>query len=234
MSTWTLATLGGLVLLVAVVPGVCLWWPSRGDRSARSDLGVALMTGTIVAFAVLLVQVLFDLRLAQLEDARRAQQDHRTEILRQQADRQDLQLTFGLRRDLSGIDLRRRDLRGFYLSRKVLRDAQLVGARLDAAFLSEADLTAADLRRARLPRAVLDDALLDEALLTGADLSNASLVGAKLREADLSQADLRGASFDGARLTDVALGGARYDVTTTWPKDFRMKPCPIRQTCVVS
>src|SRR5690606_5826602 len=52
---------------------------------------------------------------------------------------------------------------------------------------------------------------------------------ADLRAADLEAADLRDAKLEGANLQDamlenVKLDGARYDATTTWPRDFLLPP----------
>lgn len=230
VSTWAVLGLGTAVVATVVVPGVLLWWPSRGERASRSDLGVALMTGTVIAFAVLAVQVLFELRLSRLEEDRAAAQASRDAAEALEADRRDLSMTIGLSRDLRGIDLRARDLSGFYMAKKDLRGVQFIDARLENAVLWKANLEKADLRGARLNGAMLDDAALTGAWLSRADLRGASLRGAKLRGADLSRADLRSAELQGARFAGAALDGAdlrgaRYDRSTTWPAGFRMSRC---------
>jgi uncharacterized protein YjbI with pentapeptide repeats len=233
VTAWGLPVVGVVVLLAAVVPGLWLWWPSRGEAGCRTDLGIALMTGTLVAFAVLVVQILFEVRLSRLESERQAAQESRNQILKRQADRQSLGLAVGIQRDLRGIDLRGRDLSGFFLARKQLNDAQLANAGLEDAFLAGSDLTGADLRGAHLSGANLDDSTLEGAVLTGADLRGALLRAARLRDADLSQADLRGAVLTGASFRDTALGAAKYDSQTQWPKTFVVRVCAPARVCTV-
>ena len=228
-----LLAVGAGILATAVVPGVWLWWPSRRNASSRSELGVALMTGTLVAFSVLAVQVLYESRVSRLEELQRAAQTTRDRRFQQQSERQSLELAVGMQHDLRELDLRGRNLSGFFLVRKQLQGAQLSGARLNEAVLTGSNLTGAAFVDARLRAAVLDDARLVEAVLSRADLQGAYLRGTTLRGADLSAADLRGADLTGATLRDAALGGARYDATTTWPARTRVKSCPRGKLCVV-
>jgi uncharacterized protein YjbI with pentapeptide repeats len=230
LTTWSVLAVGAGVLVAVVVPGVWLWWPSRRESASQRELGMALMTGTVIAFAVFAVQGLFELRLARLEDERAGAQASRDLRLAQEADRRDLALTIGLQRDLRGIDLRERDLRGFFMAKKDLREVQLLGARLENVVFWAANLSKADLRGARLNGAMLEDARLEGAWLTRADLRGASLRGAQLERADLSGADLRGAKLESANLREAALGGAtlhgaRYDATTSWPAGAPVPPC---------
>lgn len=228
MDPWAIGLFGASLLVLSVVPGLYLWLPSRRDRLSRSNLGVALMTGALVAFAVLVMQVLVDVRLNQVEDQRSAQEE-----------RQSAQLMVGLEQDLTGIGLPHRDLTGFYLYGKSLRSANLRGAILSNAILTAADLTGADLIGAKLdgarldsartvpratlrteevPTAWLDDADLrpnggvpadlSQALLVGASLRGAHLEGAILAGARLNDADLSGASLSGADLSDTSFLGA--------------------------
>lgn len=230
-----LVAVGAAVLLMAVVPGVWLWWPAHKEASSRSDLGIALMTGTLVAFSVLVIQVLFDSRASRLEHLRQAAQETRNHILQQQTEHQNLGLAIGMQHDLRGIDLRGRDLSGFFLAHKQLNEAQLSLARLERAFLTGANLSDANLVGTRLRRASLDDSTLVGAILTRADLRGAYLRGARLRDADLSEADLRGADLTDATLTGAALGGARYDARTTWPARMKIQvpPCDATPSCTV-
>ena len=235
LTSWMLVAVGAAVLVMGVVPGVWLWWPAHEDASSRSDLGVALMTGTLVAFSVLIIQVLFDSRASRMEHLRQAAQETRNHILQQQTEHQNLGLAIGMQHDLRGIDLRGRNLSGFFLARKQLNEAQLSLARLDKAVLTGTDLSDANLVGARLRRAFLDDSTLVGAILTRADLRGAYLRGARLRDADLSQADLRGADLTDATLAGAALGGARYDASTKWPirRRIRIRPCAGTRVCTV-
>jgi uncharacterized protein YjbI with pentapeptide repeats len=127
-----------------------------------------------VAFAILALQVLIQVRSQNDANARQ-----------KQADRQALLLLLGRQRNLSGLDLHKQDLSAAYLNDKVLRGSDLVRAKLKDARLQDAVLSGADLRSA-----VLDDAHLERADLRDADLAGASLVGAKLSGANLDAADL--------------------------------------------
>jgi uncharacterized protein YjbI with pentapeptide repeats len=233
LTTWKLVAVGAGILVATVVPGVWLWWPRRGDAASRSDLGLALMTGTVVAFSVLVVQVLFDSRASQLEDLQRAAQSTRDRILQRHTEKQSLAVSIGMQRDLRDIDLHGRDLSGFILARKRLNRANLSWARLDKAFLAGSNLSGASLDGAHLHGAFLDDAKLVGTTLTRADLRGAYLRGAGLQGADLSGADLRGTELTDAMLRGAALGGARYDAKTKWPRRIRVRPCTGTAVCVV-
>jgi uncharacterized protein YjbI with pentapeptide repeats len=215
VPVWAVALVATLVVVTTTLPGVYLWWPTRSDPLRRSDLGLALMTGALIAFAVLLVQVLIDFRTRQEDQRRQDASEH-----------QSLQLSVGPP-NLSGIDLSKADLSRFYLGGKKLLDANLAGANLNHAILTgarlmRADLTganlaSADLSRARLNGARLDGANLRDAVLYGADLDGASLSGAHLEGAvltdahlgsDLAGAHLQSAILDNARLVEANLTGA--------------------------
>jgi hypothetical protein len=94
--------------LVALVGGLLLWLPSRRERDQRASLGQGLLSGFVVAIALLLVQIGLD---EQQHDA--AEADRRS----------DLRLTVELNRDLTGITLPDQDLRDFFLAGKRLRRA---------------------------------------------------------------------------------------------------------------
>ena len=208
LGTKVIVVIAVVLLIGTIIPGVRLYWPRRTDPVSRSDLGVALMGGALIAFAVLVLQLMIQYRA---EDESRQRQEL--------ADRESLLLVLGQSPNLSGLDLHEEDLSEAYLNQKVLRGADLTGAemarvRLEGAVLFDADLKDADLTEARLDRADLryadlSDATLVGASLTGAKLEAASLVRANLSDADLSDAwvhaDLRGAVLRGAKLV-----GARF------------------------
>ncbi|MEZ5081744.1 MAG: pentapeptide repeat-containing protein [Thermoleophilia bacterium] len=231
------------LVLGLVVPGLAFWWPSRRRRDARTDLGLALVSGAIVAAAVLIVQLDFEQRIS-------ADQQRAERALRAQEARLQIQTTLGLHRDLTGIDLHGRVLDGFYLRKKIFRDAvvtdaslvkaNLAGvdfrgltgrrANLDQSVLSRADFRGADLGGARLEGAnlfladargaFLGAANLDNADLIGACLKGASLRAATLKGASLSGADLRGADLRDADLTGATFGavaGRQYPLTVYPP-----------------
>src|SRR3954451_20393646 len=141
-------TLSGVVFVACVVAGLYFWWPTRYDPASRGSIGVALMTGAILAFAIFLLQILMN----ATEQGRIRDRE-----------REGLRLQLAIEDNLGGIDLRDKDLAGFYLAGK-----QLTEAKLQKADLSDANLSAADLQRAHL----------DDANLRNVDLSAANLAGA--------------------------------------------------------
>jgi uncharacterized protein YjbI with pentapeptide repeats len=221
--------LGGITLLaIAVVPGFWLWWPSRADPACRSDLGVNLLTGALVAFAVFALQVVVQNSLDRLEDDRR-----------QQAEQQNLLLQVGLRKDLTGIDLDGEDLRSAYLYGKTLRRASLKDAHMEEARLSRAHVYRTDLTKAHLWHAQLDGVIawpwwrrrarhefptvvFDKADLRGrANLSFASLVDASFIESRLQSANFRETHLEGAILERAHLSGANLENATLRDADLQ-------------
>ena len=231
-STAVIAVAGVLLLIATVIPGVRLYWPQHRDPIRRSDLGIALMTGALIAFAVLAVQILIQIRSQRDANERE-----------EQADRAALLLQLGRSANLAGLDLHEKNLSNAYMNAKNLRGANLEhaamrkaslqdsnliganlrGATLDSARFDRADLRYADLREASLVQAHLNGANLDAAVLTpdvdlsDADLSNASaradfrfavLTDAKLVGTRLAPANLQGADFTGADLEFADLRGA--------------------------
>ena len=133
MKRWFIPLAG--IILVVIVPGVAfLMWPGP-ESNRNSDLGTALISGTVVAIAVLYLQ-------ARLSSA---------------AEKQNLQLQLGLQDKFPGIDLSNRDLSGFHIPGKDLRQANLTGANLRGANLSGANLQHAILNKADLRGAKLDE-----------------------------------------------------------------------------
>ena len=216
MPTWAIALIGFVALAGTVIPGVRLWWPSRADPVRRSDLGLALMTGALIAFSVLLLQLLFDVRMAETDRARSDREDQA-----------NFQLFITRQTNLAGVELSRKKMDGFFLQGKnlagadlsysnlrgaVMRHTNLVGADLRGADLTGADLGHADLNEANLEGANLTDAKLGYADLSRARLSKAILVRADLDvatvRADLRRADLRFASLFNADLAPANLRGA--------------------------
>lgn len=187
MDPWVVAVAAVLVA-VTIGPGLYFFLPGRKLPDMRMQLGLSLLTGAATAFAVLVVQVVFDARLRRIDERREAQ-----------AQRQDLQLLVGRQQDLSGINLEGQDLSRFYIPNKVLREARLADVDLTAAVLARSDLARADLRRAKLPEA---------------DLRRATLKGAQLEAADLTEVDARGASLDRADLRRALLSGAELLLAT--------------------
>jgi uncharacterized protein YjbI with pentapeptide repeats len=245
MSIWLISGLAITILLLSVLPGMYFWWPSRKEAASRSDLGVALMTGALIALGVLGLQVVLDIRLNEVEESRRVAQEE-----------QALKLQLALQGRLIGIPLEQKELAGVYLYEKDLTNANLRRANLTGAVLSRSDLTRAKLQdatlvgadlngatlvEARLHRANLDNAILSDApmkgakltdarlrnaVLSGAKLQWADLTGARLQKASLAEADLRGADFTGAQFdSETELENAKYDRDTIWPSGHSQPAC---------
>jgi uncharacterized protein YjbI with pentapeptide repeats len=230
MSTATIVLLVVGLMAVPTLPGIWGWWPSRRDPTCRRDLGVALMTGAVVAGAILLIQVVFDARIASIEHHRQAEQRRRDQIARAADARASLQLTVGLARNLRGMDFRGKDLSGFYLGWKNLRDALFAEAHLENAMLPGADLRGASLDGADLRSAHFDRARLERTNLNGADLRGAVLSLAHIDGADMTWADLRGANLRTA-VGRASFARATYDSTTQWPSGGSDPTCPAGRWC---
>jgi uncharacterized protein YjbI with pentapeptide repeats len=218
------------LLAVPTIPGVWCWWPSRRDPAGRRDLGVALMTGAVVAGAVLLIQILFDARIASIEHHRQNEQRRRDEVARIADKRASLQLTVGLTRNLRGMDFRGQDLSDFYLGWKDLREALFAKAHLEHAMLPGADMRGASLDGAKARNAHFDRARLDKASLVAADLRDAVFSKAHIGGADLTYADLRGANLHTA-VGQAVFASAIYDSKTQWPGGADDPKCPPRRWC---
>jgi uncharacterized protein YjbI with pentapeptide repeats len=198
MNGWIIVGAGAAILLLAVVPGIWLYYPNRRDPLSRSDLGIALMAGAFVAFAVLGLQLMVEERLTRVEQDRALQEE-----------RQNLELQLALSTEpLPRISLRGRDLSYFYLYRKEFAEGVFDDANLEGVNLTEAVLDGAKLNRAMLERAHLDGTSLVEAQLKDAKLRGANLTNAQLKDAELDRATLTGADFSGADLTGAFLTGA--------------------------
>src|SRR2546421_9880 len=185
-----IGTIAVVLLLVTAATGFYVWGASRGDPGLRADFLSRLTTGALVAFAIFAVQYYAE----QKRD--------------QRAKKQDLEVTIGGERDLSGIGLADRNLTGFHLRGKEFNDADLHGSRLDRAVLANASLQRADLHGASLRSADLENAQLQGAQLVGADLRGANLRGANLFGSSLEKAQLEGADLFGANLRAADLAQA--------------------------
>jgi uncharacterized protein YjbI with pentapeptide repeats len=231
VGLWIIGIVGAAIFVVAVVPGMRLWWPTRHDLDARSAFGVSLVTGAVVALAIFALQLLFEVRLDRVDQQRQ-----------EQADRQNLELTIGLQTNLPGIRLSGADLQDFYFYGKNLRDADFTAADLTGATLTNSDLSCAKFSRADLTdltaqRVDLQGTALDHAMLRGAILSGAHqgekrcdahtnlggaflasavLDGVQLEETNFSEANLREADLSSSHLarsdfSNALLNGADFE-----------------------
>ena len=188
------------VALTVLTGGLTLWTPNLAEKADREKVGLALLAGSLFfgggAFMTLQAE-----QVSEKTSSQEIQAERGFELA---AERRQLIVELGVRRDLTGIDLRGRDL-----STVALRNRTLTRALLNAANMRNTDLTGANLRGALLVGTKLTDATLNGADLRGANLSQARLPGADLREADLR----------GTRGLETAnLDGAVADATTRWPR----------------
>lgn len=188
------------VALTVLAGGLTLWTPNLTEKADREKVGLALLAGSLFfgggAFMTLQAE-----QVSEKTSSQEIQAERGFELA---AERRRLIVELGVRRDLTGIDLRGRDLSG-----AALRNRTLSRALLNAANMQDTDLTGANLRGALLVRTRLAQATLNGADLRGANLSQARLAGADLRGADLRAAH---------GLETAILDGAVADATTRWPR----------------
>jgi uncharacterized protein YjbI with pentapeptide repeats len=206
---WLVGLLGVLFLALVIAAGVRLWMPMSSRKASRADVGVALMTGAVVAIVVLLLEVSTQLRFNDIESRRAKDQA-----------RQALLLQVAVADHLAGARFSNEDLHDFYFVSKDLTDANFSGANLRNAIFISATLVSAHLDHADLRGANLSAANLQEA-----DLSKANLTGgAILSQACLQGTDLQGATMTGADLSSSNTSFAKYDGETFMP-DGKMMAC---------
>jgi Pentapeptide repeats (8 copies) len=191
------ASVAALILVPAVllfVSGYLLVRQRFLGLSSEACVGIgsSLLTGSLVAFAVFILQLYLD--------------DKRNEEVREE----QFRLSVGVTRDLSGLDPPM-PLAGMHLSGKVLDTAELAGEDLSRANLQEASLRGAD----------LEGADLSGANLFKADLTGAILSRADLRNADLRFAEIDARIYAvGESVPSLKLHGADVNAATCWPEDF--------------
>jgi hypothetical protein len=240
VAFWLILGIGLAVGLSMVLWGARLLRPHWGGEQTQVQIGIALLTASVISVAIFVLQFIDEDRLRR-EDAKR-QEGIANQALRIQLALTSRPLTL---MDLSGENLRnvnlpRRDLSGAIFNGADLREANLRGATLVRARFVSARLDDAILTRAKLDQAVLEAANLAGALMTSATLRRADLVDAELDGAELYSVDLRcaralGASFDGAVTAGWKVRGLEYDETTVFPdgkkRECAAPPCVVRGAC---
>jgi uncharacterized protein YjbI with pentapeptide repeats len=222
------ASAAAAFLAALISAGAFLWWTSSDRAETRGDLGRGLLISGVIGVAFAWIQ--YEVNEYQREsDEKRAAAEQRAEA------RQGLQLTIGLQRNLTGIDLSRRDISRFYFRNKILKEARMVAAQADGANFASANLVAADLRAGRFRGAAFEDAEMRFTELEDADFRGAKfyveglehvsgvfgeIAGdtprAKLRAlrsagVDLTGSSGAGADFEGAFIPWASLGGAQLE-----------------------
>lgn len=159
----------GLAVAVGLLlAGVSLLLLTKGEGSTKGELskeiGSSLLTGTAVALAVFILQIVLDAR----------------------RDEEQFRLTLGVTQHLEGLDPTS-SLEGLQLSGKSLEKAQLADENLH-----ETNFQEASLKDAVMTDADLSEAILFGAQLQGAQLQGSDLRGADLRFANLARTQLEG------------------------------------------
>lgn len=179
--------------LFVVGLGVWCWSVAiTKDLSARlSDVGSALLTGAVVAFAVLLLQQRLDAQAERQRQQFEAQAEEARRLFEAGLEAQNLRLVVGLQSDLTKADLSDVDL-----SRAIFNDKKLA----EAVFL-----------RTKLTRAAFLHAILVDANFAGADLTDAVFSFANLERAEFFAADVTNAVFtDAININEDQFNGAYY------------------------
>jgi len=189
-----------VIASILTLAGALFWTYGRKEVGSRATLGAALLSGAVVSFSVLGLQIA-------------------TEAQRQRiADREALQLTLSLQQDLSGVGLSGRDLSRFFLHGKQFRNAMMEETNLQLADLGCGRVDGANLDDANLRGANLADAQLQHAEAWGTDFRGTDLYNTNLQYAvlikarfnsnsHLSYTDFRNAALDGASFGDAYVGG---------------------------
>jgi uncharacterized protein YjbI with pentapeptide repeats len=178
--------------IIMVGVGLTLWASDRQVPGSKGNLGAALVSGAIVAFAI------FGLQLAA-----ERQQDRLDE-------RQRLHATINNAESLESNDLSNRDLRGFAFANKELRRASFARSKLKGV----------DFTGARIDGAIFRGTDLEGANLHKVEARDTSFHGANLKNAILEDSSLSGADFREAKLEGTKLTGAAADTNTRWPSNF--------------
>jgi uncharacterized protein YjbI with pentapeptide repeats len=239
VPSWLVPVTGLVVGLSIVMAGIYLLRPRWKAQNTRTDMGIALVTASVISVAIFVLQILDESRLRREEVQR--QNEAANQALRIQLALSEGPLKF---MNLRGQDLREVNLvaktlddaifDGADLREANLRDARLRGARFVDARLDRANLLGAHLTPSADGKAVLEGASFEEAKmwetkLMGASLRNARLVRAELYGADLRCADAQGAEFTGAVVGGWKIAGLQYDEETVWPsgetRACRDPPC---------
>jgi uncharacterized protein YjbI with pentapeptide repeats len=202
------------VVLCVLVAGLTLWTPDLRKAEDREKVGLALLAASLF-FGTGSFMALQDERVAARTGLEQTEAERGFELA---AEKRRLIVELGVRKNLSGIDLRQRDVSGAALRGRRLSRALLNGANMQSTDLSGANLRAATLYRTRLG---------------GATLRNADVRGATLTLARLQGADLRGADLRGTTGVESAnLRGAVADAGTRWPRIDGFGPRSAGVVCV--
>jgi uncharacterized protein YjbI with pentapeptide repeats len=179
----------GLILLIIG------WRLLRSSDDTRKNLGVSLLSGSVITLAVFLLQGMLTVVSGQQQ-----------KVEQQQREVENFRLTIAV----SGT------LRGFTPGKYSVAGLILDGKDLTGAYLREQDL-----RRTPFQDAILAQADLIGANAQKANFLNADLFKASVDKTDFREADLRFAKFEGASVAAGAkFAGAKVNSQTCWPQYF--------------
>jgi uncharacterized protein YjbI with pentapeptide repeats len=209
------------VLIAIGLGGAALWIPRRHSRSARADVGSALVTTAAISAVFFGLQTQDEQKQSSIADVQHAQEQNLANLEAQEvALGTDSNLRFvdlsnkplG-RFDLGNKDLYGADLYGLHLSYGSLIHSNLDAATLNRAFLAHTQFNKAKLRDATIEGAHLFKANFDQADVTNANFGVAYQKGHRaqagaLMSADFEDAEARGACFAGAHLAHANFEGA--------------------------
>jgi uncharacterized protein YjbI with pentapeptide repeats len=171
------------------------WRLLRSSDNTSQNLGVSLLSGSVITLAVFLLQGMLTVV-----------SDQQQKVEQQQREVENFRLTIAV----SGT------LRGFTPGKHSVAGLILNGKDLTGAYLREQDL-----QRTQFQDAILAQADLIRANAQNANFLNADLFKASVDHTDFRGADLRFAKFEGA---SVAVGakfaGAKVNSQTCWPQHF--------------
>lgn len=203
MDSWAvLPTLAwiivGALVLLAVLTQVAAWRLRHRPSLSRllRDLGISMLSGSILTTGFLAVTVSMDANRADRE--------------RSLAEVSSMRQLIGTVDRLPGLRFH------LVIPDLYARNKDLSGADLSFSFLDGADFTGTSLADADLHYTHLRGAVFRGADLTGASLENAWMDFADLRGALLAGANLSGVDFKGGLAGPVLC----YDTTTSWPSGY--------------
>jgi uncharacterized protein YjbI with pentapeptide repeats len=205
---------GAAAFLTALIATGAYLSLSGSDRArTRGEIGRGLFISGLIGIAFAWVQL-------EVNEYQHQADEKRAAIAERAAMRQSLQLTIGLQKNLTGIDLSGRDITGFYFRGKILQDALLVGARGDGANFASVDLTSAELTRGTFRNATFAEAKMSGVIFDGAEFRGAEFFPKGLEKASRVFGTIAG---DSAAKQDRTLrsAGAKIDSSFGAGADFQ-------------
>jgi uncharacterized protein YjbI with pentapeptide repeats len=178
----------------------------RSGDSVRQNLGVSLLSGSVITLAVFFLQVMLTVVSDEQQKVEQQQREAEQKLEQQQREVENFRLTIAVSGTLRGFTPGKYSIAGLILNGKdmtgaYLRNQDLKGSQFQDTILAQADLVRADARNA--------------------NFLNADFFNASVDETDFRGADLRFAKFEGASVSAGAkFTGAKVNSHTCWPQWF--------------